>query len=97
MGYYACLMMACTILHSPKKQAVFLRVSYDDPLELSLNGEAFVADLARREGFTTTLPGPTSGRANRLLVKIADMPNIITCWAGFSLHVLDDKDRDITQ
>ncbi len=97
MGYYARLMMARTILHSPKKQAVFLRVSYDDPLELSLNGEALVADLARREGFTTkSYPAQLRAGQNRLLVKIADTPNINTCWAGFSLHVLDDKDRDIT-
>ncbi len=97
MGYYARLMMARSLLRSPRAQQVLLQFSYDDPLEMQLNGQPILEDLNAREGFVTkSIPARLVPGENRLLIRMVDTPNNNTGWAALSLRVLDRTGRDIT-
>ncbi len=97
MGYYARLMMAQTELTADADQDVTFQLSYDDPIEVVLNGEPIHTDLALRRGFTTENIAATlrEGR-NTLLVRMADTPNINACWAAISLRILGEDGREIS-
>jgi hypothetical protein len=97
MGYYPRLMMASTQLRSAAERDVTLQLSYDDPIEVRLNGSVIHTDLALRNGFTNV---PVAARLaagpNRLVIRMADTPNVNTCWAAVALRVLDETGRDIS-
>lgn len=97
MGYHPRAMMARTRLHAEEPRKVWLQFSFDDPLEVALNGENVLADYQLRRGFTT-LRAPVELKAgeNVLLVRLLDTPNINTAWAGFALRILDEAGKDIT-
>lgn len=90
MGYYARAMMAKTEIRRDVAGEVRLRLSYDDPLQLYLNGEQVFSDNTLRSGFTTrTLRVNLKQGPNTLLVKMLDTPNINTMWAGIALEILE--------
>lgn len=90
MGSDPRAMMARTTLASTTSQQVTFQLSYDDPLEVFLNGEPLFSDLQPREGYVThRIKAKLTEGENRLLVKLIDTPNNNTAWAGLSLRVLD--------
>lgn len=89
MGYYARAMLAKTEILRKEAGTLKLQISYDDPLQLYLNGEELFSDSTLREGFTTRIiPAQMNKGENTLLIKLLDTPNINTMWAGISLQVL---------
>ena len=92
MGYYARAMMAKTNLRSQQKRGVRIQLSYDDPLQLYLNGTLILADSEIHNGFITRqIEADLEAGENNLLVKILDTPNMNTMWAGIGLRVLEDN------
>jgi len=94
IGYYARAMLAKTTISSPKEQQVVFELSYDDPLQVFLNGKEVYTDMRLREGFCTrSITVQLQKGDNQLLIKMLDTPNIDACWAGISLRVLDDSGK----
>jgi hypothetical protein len=90
MGYYARCMMARTEISSDRERQVILQISYDDPLQLFMNGREIYADADLSMGFVTrTVEADLSEGDNRLLVKMLDTPNNNTMWAGLSPRILE--------
>jgi len=88
MGYYARAMLARTEIERDEQEKVVLQLSYDDPLQLFLNGEQIFSDMSLRSGFTTRKIETVMNKgSNVLLVKMLDTPNINTMWAGIGLEV----------
>lgn len=97
LGYYPRLMLARTQLQSPQAQEVTLQLSYDDPLEVVLNGRRVHLDLETHNGFITrTVPVRLQEGDNTLLVRLADTPNVTMVWAGLGLRILDDQGQEIS-
>jgi len=97
IGYYARAMLAKTTISSPKEQQVVFELSYDDPLQVFLNGKEIYTDMQLREGFCTrSITVQLQKGDNKLLIKMLDTPNIDACWAGISLRVLDDDGNELS-
>jgi hypothetical protein len=89
--------MAQARLESPKEQEVAVEFSYDDPIEVTLNGASLFTDMTLRKTFTTvSTPAFLRAGENRILVRMADTPGSNVGWAGFSMRVLDASGEDIT-
>lgn len=90
MGYYARCMMARTTLQSEINQKVTLQLSFDDPVQVFLNGIKIYSNAELRDGFITqNIEANLSAGKNSLLIKMLDTPNNNTMWAGISLRVLN--------
>jgi hypothetical protein len=90
MGYYARAMMAKTEIIRMKEGKVGLQLSYDDPIQLYLNGTLIYSDSLLRSGFTTrSIETILNKGTNELLVKMLDTPNNNTMWAGVGLKVIE--------
>jgi hypothetical protein len=97
MGSYPRAMMARTTLSSAVSQPVTLQLSYDDPLEVFLNGTRVFRDMKPRAGYATRRIETTLAEGeNRLLMKLIDTPNNNTTWAGLSLRILDPQGHEIS-
>jgi Protein of unknown function (DUF2961) len=97
LGYEPRAMMASTMLTSSKAQAVTLQLSYDDPIQVWLNGELIHSDMKLKETVTTKrIKARLKKGENRLLIKLLDTPNINDCWAGINLRVLDTDGKEIS-
>lgn len=97
MGYEARAMMAQTKLAAPRPMDVTIQLSYDDPMAVSLNGNDVYEDMAIHSGFVTrTFPAKLSKGENTLLIRMADTPNMNTCWAATNLRILGRDGKDIT-
>jgi len=93
MGYYARAMMASTELTSDEDKKVRLQLSYDDPLQVFLNGTLIHSDSLVHNGFVSNLiDAELKQGSNRLLIKLSDTPNVNTMWAGINLRVLDNTE-----
>jgi len=89
IGYYARAMLAKTMISSAETRQVSFELSYDDPLQVFLNGKEIYGDMQLREGFhTRSFTGQLQKGDNQLLIKMLDTPNINACWAGISLRML---------
>jgi hypothetical protein len=98
MAYEPRAMMAKTELHSDTPRDVTLQLSYDDPLEVVLNGQVVYTDLELRRGFTTrNISARLNAGDNTLLVRMLDTPNVNTAWAAIAVRVLDAEGRDISE
>jgi hypothetical protein len=98
MAYEPRAMMAQTTLKSERDQTVTLQISFDDPLEIVLNGEQLYFNRELSDGFRTEMiEADLKAGANKLLVRMTDTPNNNTCWAAINLRILDDSGRDITE
>ncbi|MBN1908351.1 MAG: DUF2961 domain-containing protein [Pirellulales bacterium] len=96
LGYEPRAMMAQTELTSPRAQTVVLQLSYDDPIEVRLNGKKIHSDMTLREGLTTQrIKAPLAPGKNRLLLRLVDTPNLNDCWAGVVLRILDAQDKEL--
>ncbi len=96
MGYYARCMMARTHFISDKDQEVLFQLSYDDPLQLFVNGKKVYSDAERKDGFITReIEVELTKGKNSILVKMLDTPNNNTMWAGISLRVLDMNRKEL--
>lgn len=90
MGYYARCMMARTYLQSDSDRKVTLQLSFDDPVQVFLNGTKIYSNAELRDGFVTqNIKADLVKGENSLLIKMLDTPNNNTMWAGISLMVLD--------
>ena len=90
IGYYARCMLARTYIQSEKNQKVTLQFSYDDPVQVFLNGTKIYSDAELYDGFVTRLIEANLNEGkNSLLIKILDTPNNNTMWAGISLRFLN--------
>jgi hypothetical protein len=89
--------MAATTLVSPEPRSVTLQISYDDPLEVFLNGRPVHSDMDLRDRLVTRkIKVNLKQGENRLLIKLLDTPNANYCWAGIVLRVLDAQGREIS-
>jgi len=96
MGTYPRLMMARTTITSAAEQEVTFQLSYDDPLEVRVNGAAVHTDLTVHPGFITqTFQGTLRAGDNRVLVRMLDTANWDTAWAGLNLRVLDAQGQEL--
>ena len=92
MGYYARCMMARTEISSDRERQVTLQISYDDPLQLFMNGTEIYADADLSQGFVTrSVEADLKEGGNKLLVKMLDTPNNNTMWAGLNLRILEKQ------
>jgi hypothetical protein len=90
MGYYARCMMAQTYIQNEIEQNITLQLSYDDPLQVFLNGTIVYSDSVLHEGFITrSFEVNLKKGKNRVLIKMLDTPNNNTMWAAFSLRFLN--------
>ncbi len=90
MGYYPRAMMAKKKIEASEDKEVKLRISYDDPLQVFLNGEKIYSDNELHRGFVTrAIPAELKSGKNILLLKLLDTPNVNTMWAGFNLEIID--------
>ena len=97
MGSEPRAVMAFTKLVSPKSRIVTLQASYDDPIEIRLNGNLVHTDLQLHQKLVTrTIEVKLEPGENRLLLKLVDTPNAEYCWAGIILRILDAEGREIS-
>lgn len=97
MAYEPRAMMAQTTLTAEKAREVTLQISFDDPLEIVLNGQSIYFNKQLEDGFVTEfVKARLQAGDNRLLIRMTDTPNSNTCWAAINLRILDDGGRDIT-
>jgi hypothetical protein len=90
MGYYARAMMASTQIESDLVRKTRLQLSYDDPLQVYLNGKLIHSDPKIHTGYVTReVEVELEAGNNRLLVKMLDTPNVNTMWAGISIRILN--------
>jgi hypothetical protein len=90
MGYYARCMMARTKIFSDGDKKVTFQISYDDPLQVFINGAKIYIDPVLSDGYKTrTVSADLQPGVNNLLVRMMDTPNNNTMWAGFSLSIQD--------
>jgi hypothetical protein len=84
-------MMARTFLSSKNARQVTLQLSFDDPLQVFLNGEQIYSNAELSDGFITEkIQTDLVAGENSLLIKILDTPNNNTMWAGISLRVIEE-------
>ncbi len=96
MGIYPRSMMARTTIKSATEQPVTFQLSYDDPLEVRLNGAVVHTDLTVHPGFVTQrFSGTLRAGDNALLVRMLDTANWNTAWAALNLRVLDAQGREL--
>jgi len=96
IGYYARCMLARTYLQSSSNQEVTLQLSFDDPLQVFLNGTKIYSNAELNRGFVThNFEANLIEGANKLLIKMLDTPNNNTMWAGLSLRILDKNGNSI--
>ena len=82
--------MARTNLHSDSDTRVNVQLSYDDSIQVFLNGVKIYSNAELKDGFVTqNIEADLSERENSLLIKTLDTPNNNTMWAGISLRVLN--------
>ncbi len=90
MGYYARAMMASTQIESAQVKKAVLQLSYDDPLQVYLNGHLVYSDPKIHNGYVTQEHEvELEAGNNRLLVKMLDTPNVNTMWAGIGMRILN--------
>ncbi len=90
MGYYARAMMASTQIESAQVKKALLQLSFDDPLQVYLNGHLVYSDNKIHNGYLTReIEVEFKAGQNRLLVKMLDTPNVNTMWAGIGMRVLN--------
>jgi hypothetical protein len=90
MGYYARAMMARTEIRSDQASTDQIQLSYDDPLQVFLNGDLIHSDSEIHNGFVTRqMEARLEAGRNELLVKMLDTPNVNTMWAGIGMRIPD--------
>jgi hypothetical protein len=90
MGYYARAVIASTQIESDLVRKAVLQLSYDDPLQVYLNGKLIHSDPKIHNGYVTQeIEVELKAGQNRLLVKMLDTPNVNTMWAGIGMRILN--------
>lgn len=97
MGYWPRAMMAQARLVSTGAREVTLQLSYDDPIEVELNGDTVLRHGGLEDGFITRRArAELAAGENRLLVRMLDTPNNNTAWAGLNLRILDAAGNELS-
>ncbi len=86
LATYPRCMMARRSLASETARTARFQLSYDDPIEVLVNRQRAYLDLEIHNGFITrSFDINLQAGENKILVRLADTPNVDTGWAGFSL------------